>query len=136
MNAIFILKGICFTSKRDNDEKVILHIKRTYAQKLEDIISSSEENLFNSKTDVKQILGFISNEEERFHIYSRAWKVCAKIEDDHRYTNSIAAFIIDLERANPKFKYSVRRELYELIENSPNPIVKKRAKEMKAFLFS
>ncbi|MFZ0896823.1 MAG: hypothetical protein WAZ77_20165, partial [Candidatus Nitrosopolaris sp.] len=81
-------------------------MRQVYTQK------SNEEKLLRSKPDVKQIFGFIFSEGERFYIFWRAWKVCARIKDDHQYSRSITAFITDLERANSKHKYSIRRELY------------------------
>jgi curved DNA-binding protein CbpA len=135
-DAIFILKGICFTSKRDNTNEAIPRVRRFYGQKLEDVLSSKEEKLLKSKPDVKQIFEFTFTEEERFYIFWRAWKLCAKIKDDHQYSRSITAFITDLERADSKYKYPIRRELYDLIENSPDPIIRKRAKEMRSLLFS
>jgi|GEM_PF-1731451 hypothetical protein len=135
-DAIFSVKGICFTSKRDNTDEAILRVRQFYSQKLEDVLSSNEEKLLRSKPDVKQIFEIIFSEEERFYIFWRAWKGCAKIKDDHQYFRSITAFITDMERANPRYKYSIRRELYDLIENSPDPIIRKRTKELKALLFS
>jgi hypothetical protein len=41
-----------------------------------------------------------------------------------------------MERVDSKYKNSIRRELYDLIENSLNPIIRKGAKEMSSFLFN
>lgn len=135
-DAIFILKGICFTSKRDKSEVAIQHVREFYTQRLEYILSSQEEKLLKSKPDIKQIFEFTYSDEERFHIFWRSWKKCAKIEEDHKYSRSISAFITDLERADSNYKYSIRREIYELIENSLNPMIRKRAKEIRSLLFS
>lgn len=135
-DAIFIVKGMCLTGKRDNTDEVVTHIRRSYMEVLEQILGSGEEKLINSKPDIKQILEFTSTEEERFYIFWRAWKVCVEIKDDHQYSRSLTAFITDIERADPTYKYSINKELYYLIEKSPDPMIRKRAKEMKSFLFS
>jgi hypothetical protein len=54
-----------------------------------------------------------------------AWKNCAKIIDDE-YSRSITAFITDMEKADFKYKYSIRRELYDLIENSSDAIIREK----------
>jgi hypothetical protein len=77
-----------------------------------------------------------SNKEERFYIFWRAWKNCAKIKDEDEYGRSIAAFITDMESADSKYRYSIRRELYDLIEISSEPIIRKRAMGLKSLLFS
>lgn len=106
-DAIFILKGICFTSKRDKTDEAILRVKQFYSQKLEDFLSSKEKKL-HSKADIKQIFEFIFSEQERFHIFWKAWKNCVEIKDDDEYFDSIAAFISYMERADSKCKYSIR----------------------------
>jgi hypothetical protein len=133
-DAIFILKGICFTSKQDNTDEAILHVKQFYSEKLEDLLISKEKKV-RSKLDIKQILEFIFSKQERFYIFWKAWKNCAAIKGDDEYSDCIAPFINDIEKADSKCKYSIRPELYDLIENSPDPIIRKRAMNMKSFLF-
>jgi hypothetical protein len=133
-DAIFILKGICFTSKRDKTDEAILRVKQFYSQKLEDLLTSKEKKL-RSKPDIKQIFEFIFSEQERFYIFWNAWKNCAEIKGDDEYSDCIASFINDIEKADSKFKYSIRPELYDLIENSPDPMIRKRAMNMKSILF-
>jgi hypothetical protein len=135
-DAIFIIKGMCFTSKRDNTDEVVIHVRQSYMQALEHILGSEEEKLINSKPDIKQILEYTSTQKERFFVFWRAWKMCAKIKNDHQYSRSITAFITDLEKADPKYKSLIWKELYDLIEKSPDLMIRKRAKELKSLLFS
>jgi CheY-like chemotaxis protein len=64
-DTIFIVKEMCFVSKRDNTDEVILRLRQFYMQTLEGILSSEEEKLLKSKPDIKQIFEFISDDEER-----------------------------------------------------------------------
>lgn len=127
---------MCVTSKRDITDEVILRVRAAYTKKLREILSSNGDKLDKSKPDIKQIFELTLTEGERFYVFWEAWKSCAKIKNDQQYTRSIAAFVTDLERAHRDHKYSISRELYYLIEHSPDPVVRKRAKEMKSFLFS
>ena len=101
---------------------------------MEDLFTSKEKKV-SSKPDIKQIFEFIFSEQERFYIFWKAWKNCAEIKGDDEYSDCIAPFINDIGRADSKCKYSIRPELYDLIENSPDPIIGKRAMNMKSFLF-
>jgi hypothetical protein len=134
-DALFILKGMLFNSKRDHTDEVILYVKKFYMKKLEELLSSWDSRLLKSKPDVKQIIEYITEKDESFNLLWRAWKRCAiEIKDDQEYMRAINTFITDLEEADPKYKYSIRRELYEFIDSSDSRIAK-RAKDMHSCLY-
>ena len=43
---------MCFISKRDNTDEVIVRVKQYYIQVFEDILGSEEEKLINSKQNI------------------------------------------------------------------------------------
>jgi hypothetical protein len=133
-DAIFILKGMLRTSKRDNNNEVVYTIKQKYGEILEKILINNKSALDKSRPDIKQIFDEIYKDEEKFFVVWNVLKHCMIIENDEKYIQSISAIINDLEHANRKYKYAIKNEIYNLMDSS-NSIIAKRATNIHSFLF-
>ena len=133
-DAIFILKGMLRTSKRDNNNEVVYTIKQKYSEILEKILINNNAALDKSRPDIKQIFDEIYKDEEKFFVLWNILKHFIIIENDEKYIQSISAIINDLEHANRKYKYAIKNEIYNLMDSS-NSIIAKRAKNIHSFLF-
>lgn len=136
--ALSVLKRILITSRSDSDSKrdVTSRARLLYKNKLEEILASTEETSEQYKSDSKQILEFLTNNDERFQIYWNAWKKCMKeIKESNQYTHFIGYFINDLINATNENKESIQEELYALI-GSEDENISSRAKGLHDVMFS
>jgi hypothetical protein len=76
---------------------------------------------YRYKGEARQIIQYITDEQESFRILWNAWKDCVYINDTNQYTRSISAFINNLLSflGSPSEQgKSIENERYQLMESS------------------
>lgn len=129
-NAIFILKVMLWKSKKENSNYVSDHIRYHYIERLQNILSSSNENLTKSNQDIVQIIQTLYKDCERYNIFWKCWKKCAyDIKDQNIYEKIVRFFINDLEYADSKCKKLTMEELFRIMDSDNKP-ASSRAKDI------
>jgi hypothetical protein len=106
-----------------------------YNGRMVEIFESPNDIWMKYKSDCKQILRYITSEEERFYIYWRTWRRAAiEVINDDEYTASIAFVINELPSSKEEYKNRIEQELSDMMESS-DARVANRARQMYHELF-
>jgi hypothetical protein len=136
--ALMTLKGMLLTASEDTKSSVNEVSSRTndhYKGRMVEIFESPNDIWMKHKSDCKQILGYITSEEEKFYIYWRAWRRAAiEVINDDEYTASIASVINELPSSKEEYKNRIEQELSDMMESS-DARVANRAQQMYHELF-
>jgi len=136
--ALGIIRGMLQSASREADAKKELfsRVKMEYKSGFLKIIGTPDE--FRSKYVgiIIDILGHILKEDEMFFIAWKEWKKGARqIKDDEMYAEFIRPFVQILQSANRNLKQSIKKELYDLL-NDPNANVRTRGLRRHSELFA
>jgi DNA-binding beta-propeller fold protein YncE len=132
-----LLKTMLFTGieKLGKKNQVSFKAKELYLNKLTEILESVDDKWQHQKLFTKQVVDQITEEDERYGIYWKAWKKCAsEITNDSAFTKFTGYFIDDIVNGSLELKKSIQKEMFALME-SDNDIVVKRVKGLASLLF-
>nr|MDQ6863147.1 hypothetical protein [Thermoproteota archaeon] len=134
-NAVAILKWILRNSEKDTEGRANPTADRAtkrYLAKYEEILGSKD-SIWDSyhRTDVNQILKYVTQPEDRCKIWWEAWKKCAKgIKDTNQYIYLTQLVNSELENSEIECKDSIELELLSLIDTQEPPYLSKRARDL------
>jgi hypothetical protein len=103
MEVLYVIKRMLHQAAEEsghiNDVSKI--VKRRYQKKFEEILGSTDVAWnYHYRSEVEQILIYLTGEEERCNIWRDAWVKCVcGINDEKQYCNAINSFVLDLERS-------------------------------------